>query len=199
MNQMMRWRSHCTCGCNPCRCDDWCQDWCDPCAGLSAEQRACLKQLLREVANEGGLFGPIHGVTDGSDATPGDVGEFIQVTQNVPYAGYPTITNTTVSLIVLQPGDWDLNCTLGPSTVVGGAQFYLSPNPTGSANLMFGWMGAITTGTPVEEGVVVIGQPGRLLCSVPTLLPFFVSVDQSEASGLTAGTAKLTITCRRAR
>lgn len=64
----------------------------------------------------GGPFsGPIVGVTDGSDAAPGMVGEylvFISATgEDTPPTdlGYAVIPNTEISL---PPGDWDVSCNV---------------------------------------------------------------------------------------
>lgn len=196
----MMWRG-CSCGCNPCRCDDWCQDWCDPCANLSADQRACLKQLLREVINEGtGLIGPIHGVTDGSNAAPGDVGEFLSFTGTFAYQGSPNFSVGTISLAVIPPGDWDL--TVSASAGLNeGMSFNVQPIPTGLSNGMAGASAIFSTsgGGQGAENIVLIGQAARGSFSIPTLLPFSVSVNMVGTTGLPAGSMLMRLEARRAR
>jgi hypothetical protein len=61
-----------------------------------------------EVTGGGGgdSGGPQKGVTDGSNAAPGEVGEFLQAVIST-YVQLPTGTNTLVGSLVLPPGDWD--------------------------------------------------------------------------------------------
>lgn len=58
------------------------------------------------------LNGPIIGVTDGSDAAPGMVGEYVSAVNTVAPPMTPTNSPTGISAIqaqiVLSPGDWDV-------------------------------------------------------------------------------------------
>lgn len=147
------------------------------------------------------LFGPIMGVTDGSNAGPGQVGEFLGGQVGFSYAAYPSITNQTVSLTVIPPGDWDLWAWIWLSTATSGAFFGLDPAPTGISNNMaglntFAGAGALDN---LSEQILLLGAQARGSFSVPTLLPFVVIIDQSGATGLPAGTGELAFNARRRR
>lgn len=141
--------------------------------------------------------GPLLGVTDGSSAAPGIIGEFIEGSGTFAYPGSPNITSGSISTLVAQPGDWDFwaYATFGPGPI-GGAEFYLQPSPPGMSNDLLGQ--AYTTGaTGVYEAI--IGPYARGSFTVPTLLAFFVNINNSLASSLTAGTMTLTVQGRRRR
>lgn len=148
------------------------------------------------------ICGPIIGVTDGSDAAPGMVGEFRQFEVDVPFAAYPVVTQTNVAVGVIQPGDWDLTATLGPQ---GGSlravDFFLDPLPLGMLNEMRGvlWVSIPGGGNCTIHDSVVDGQTSRGTFAVPTLLAFSVGLsnDADPASG--ASFVKLVVTARRAR
>lgn len=145
--------------------------------------------------------GPITGVTDGSNAAAGEVGEYIGAITQISFAAYPQRTQTTVSPLVVQPGDWDLWASLYCSTEFGSVWFNLVPTPAGiSNNLAGGNALGITTGVAQAELLaVVIGQSARGNFTVPTLLPFQVTIDQSADAALLAGTAYLQVEGRRRR
>lgn len=145
------------------------------------------------------VTGPIVGVTDGSDAAPGQVGEYIHGTTSISYAAYPQVTTTTATPLVVQPGDWDLWISMQCTTQITGASFFLSPQPTGMSNTMYGslWT-AIGTGAP--ESITISGMIARGSFSAPTLLPFSVTVSMAGDSSLTTpGTAVLLVEGRRRR
>lgn len=143
------------------------------------------------------LTGPIIGVTDGSNAAAGQVGEFISAESSFPYTAYPNITNANLSVIIIQPGDWDLWASLQVSTAIGGALFYLSPIPTGILSTMAS--ASVLSGMSISEVVSVTSSVARGNFTVPTLMAFYVSVDQATSSTLTAGTATLIVSGRRRR
>lgn len=146
------------------------------------------------------LSGPIIGVTDGSSAAPGQVGEYISSSTSIAYAAYPAVTTQVVSALVVQPGDWDLWATMSMSTSFGGALFNLSPIPAGISDDLAA-INAVTaamTATAAEFNSLN-AQAVRGNFSVPTLLAFNVNINQSFTSGLLAGTATLKVRGRRRR
>lgn len=144
--------------------------------------------------------GPILGVTDGSNAAPGEVGEFIQLTGQLAYAAYPTNTTGVISLGVIPPGDWDFDVSVYYSSFIGGTNFILSPGPAGISNGMAGISAELSFTTPgTFENVLVIGQAARGSFAVPSLMAFGIQVNQGQASGLAAGTATMYLEARRAR
>ena len=147
------------------------------------------------------VYGPIVGVVDGSDAAPGEVGEFIHMTGTFAYAagvdGLGTTSTGTIDLINVVPGDWDFTVSASFTTLISSALFFLNPLPTGMSNNMFGLNGNFTM--PGEgETAVIIGTAARGSFAVNTMLVFEVQVFQ-DAAILPAGTMTLRIEGRRRR
>lgn len=149
------------------------------------------------------ITGPIVGVTDGSDAAPGMVGEFNEYEADVQFAAYPANTQVVASLGVVQPGDWDMTVTGGPQ---GGnlraLDFFLSPKPLGMSNEMRGVLFVTTVPGNMFTGIqdsVVMGQFARGSFAVPTLLAFNVTMDNSGDPTSVASVVRLVLTARRMR
>jgi hypothetical protein len=147
--------------------------------------------------------GPILGVTNGSTAAPGEVGELLQTVVQIPYAAYPTITEPIISTLVVPPGDWDLWCAMrfagGAPGAIGGASFGLNPEPPGITSDMGGLIIFGTTVGQAEEGATIIGTQACLSTATPQLLAFQVVINQSTDSTLPAGTAGFQVIGRRRR
>lgn len=138
------------------------------------------------------------GVTDGSNAAPGYVGEFI--TGNSAF-NYPAATYTTFNLtpLVMPAGDWNMWAFMGVSTAIDSATFYLNPIPLGVSNGMGALSGVKGTPTgPVSELATMVCPMARGSFSVPTALAFFAAVDQTAGS-LPAGNGYLNVNARRVR
>lgn len=142
---------------------------------------------------------PLLGVTDGSDAATGIVGEFIRGTGTMTYAAYPQMTVALVSALVVPPGDWDLTASMAVSSLIGGATMGLSPVPAGMSSGMTGAIGFISTIGQTETLSVIIAQGGRGSFSVPTLLTFSVAINQANDNSLPAGGATVIVEARRMR
>jgi hypothetical protein len=144
--------------------------------------------------------GPIIGVVDGSNAAPGQVGEFMTATGSFAYAAGTTsgVTSTgTIPLINMPPGDWDFTISASFSDLITSALFFLTPLPTGMSNPMFGLNGNFTMAGEAET-VIIIGQSARGSFAVTTLLTFEVQVFNNSTSD-PAGTMTLRIEARRRR
>jgi hypothetical protein len=135
------------------------------------------------------------GVTDGSSAAAGRVGEFLTTTAAVPFAASPTITNTVASTLVVPPGDWNLWASAEYTTAIGFLGFSLSAPPTGVSGDIRGQVG---TSGPTVSYSGVMGSMVRGSFTAASLLSFNVHVDQTTA-GLLAGTVSLTVCARRMR
>lgn len=157
-----------------------------------------LKLLLSEVISSMGPI-PLTGVTDGSNAKPGEVGEFFHAEANVAYGAYPAVTNTTVSVTVVPPGDWDLWASFNTQGGVGLILVNLAPAPSGISNQMIGFGTFGTVGAMSYEGAVLINMSARGNFTVPTLLPFSVHIDNSQDTGLLAGSGIMMVEGRRRR
>lgn len=147
--------------------------------------------------------GPIIGVVDGSDASPGQVGEFLTADGTFSYAaGTDTLGTTStghISLINMPPGDWDMTIFAMFSTLITSALFLLDPYPvTGVSNKMFGLNGNFTAGTGGGITTTIVGPSARGSFAVNTPLVFEVQVYQLGVS-LPAGVMNLHLEARRRR
>lgn len=151
---------------------------------------------------ESPVIGPIIGVVDGSNAAPGEVGEFVAASGTFNYLANAPNTGT-IALINMPPGDWDMGCAATFTTLVGSVLFQLSPVPVGMSNALAGFIGIFSAGTSSTmdaESLVLVGQTGRGSFAVTTQLTFNVQVDQATtAPGLPAGVMTLDIQARRRR
>jgi hypothetical protein len=155
---------------------------------------AQFQQFLICMLSQAGPF-PMQGVTDGSDAKAGMIGEWITGNSTVAYAAYPAVTDSTVSTLVLSPGDWDIWAYMYLTTAFGASSFTLSLLPTGFSDNLTGIAGALGQ----AELNIIIGNQVRANVTVPTLTSFKIHVDQSGNSALLAGNAQLTVNARRRR
>jgi hypothetical protein len=177
---------------HPPGCDCGCQD-----SGWGSirdcwRQVSELKAIIRQVVKQEML-----GVTDGSDAKPGEIGEYFL---NVTTFNFTAAQQTqNVNAGVIGPGDWDVIGAFMPSVGTSGIKFNLSPVPTGVTTDMSGLtfdQGDPTASGPTS-GAMVISTPARALIKVPTLFSF--SVNTNFAGTVQAGTATFTLQARRVR
>lgn len=130
---------------------------------------------------------PLLGVTNGADAQPGQVGEWVIMSQNVSYTtGNQT---QTVSMGILQAGDWDCWVSLNPEMAVTAVQFYQNPLPPGFIGGLPGWFFSTDS-----QNALVISPVNRALISVasPVIMTLITT-----APG--AGTANMIFYARRMR
>ena len=155
-----------------------------------AANNAEFQQCLVDGITKGGSNVPLIGVTNGSNAQPGQVGEFVPFQQTV---NFPTGTNTQmISMGVLQPGDWDCWAWSQPQTaVIEDASFYLDPVPPGFSNALPGAVWGVTAGAAANT---LVSATCRASISVPTLLAFGYATVATAA-----GAAVFQVECRRAR
>jgi len=137
------------------------------------------------------------GVTDGSNAAAGQVGEVIS-SQVVAASPVPLTLNTAaaVTSISLTPGDWDVigNVTITPNAPTVLAQYYGAVNNSAALPDASLWMSAEGSTTPG----VVLGSPvpGRRFSITTTTTVFLVA--QANFSVSTCGASGF-IMARRAR
>lgn len=148
-------------------------------------------------------IGPIIGVVDGSDAAPGEVGEFLTASGTFNYAAGTTtgVTSTgQIDLINMPPGDWDMTIAAAFSTLIDSGEFLLNPQPTGVTNKMWGLNGNfLGPGQPGADMLtaIIIGENARGSFAVNTLLSFEVQVFQGPSGP--AGLMTIRIEARRRR
>jgi hypothetical protein len=152
---------------------------------------AQFQQFLICMLSQAGPF-PMQGVTDGSDAKAGYIGEFIMFTPSFSFPA--TAQHQILSVGVLSPGDWDCHVNATTPDSVTELGFSLNPAPTGFSSNMTGGLALISG----SEVINVIGSSARASLTVPTLLPFDISSNLTGTGG-SAGTGTLTFTARRMR
>lgn len=148
-----------------------------------------VAQAMIDAITKSGSALPLLGVTNGADAQPGQVGEWVMMTQSVSLTGASNETHV-VSMGVLQPGDW--NCWAFASfspPVVSGSWLQLTPLPAGFATNL--WL------VDGPGGFGIASVQTRALISVPTLIPLEVQTNTGAAG--TAGSAELFFFNRRQR
>lgn len=133
------------------------------------------------------------GVTNGSNAQPGQVGEYWLTQAQIVYQqGVPL--SVLVGMGTLPPGDWNFQLLGQPGGFVEEFGFLLEPTIPGFEHTMGQ---AFATGQPVPGGeeFVLLGAPGRALTSVPSAIVVRLHINSSESGG----TAYLYAQARRMR
>lgn len=167
------WPPGCSCGCNPCQCGG---GW----GGLMQcwQDLSQFQQFLQCMLSQAGPIS-LQGVTDGSDAKPGYIGEFVNFTSGS--LSFPTTSNTqTISIGVLSPGDWD--CWANTTDMdVHDATMTVNPQPTGFSSDMY-----VATGSAAEL-VTLVSPMVRASLTVPTLVPIQLVTNQFAAAATASG------------
>jgi len=166
---------------------------------LVTNDKAVQTAIVEAIAASGSNV-PLIGVTNGQDAQPGQVGEFIYMPQTATYPA--TVTTTQViTLGTVPPGDWDILTWFSTNDFTGGVEFIQSAVPGGyTPPGIFGVN--LTVGTPSDPnafGGVTFGIPGRALTSVPTLLAFSLTTNVLADASASSTSGQLTAFLRRRR
>jgi hypothetical protein len=169
---------------HPDDCDCGCRDDCDPCRTPDCDslvdcwnQINALKRIIRDIINDMGgpvQTGPIQGVTDGSTAQTGMIGEVVHNTSNGTFGAGQT--QNVVSALVLPPGDWDVQgcCTMtADAPAITSAQFHLSPVPAGMHSTMTTGMANDSVSTMTNLQLTSMTTTASV--SVPTLLVYMLT------------------------
>jgi hypothetical protein len=161
-----------------------------------------VQQAIVEAIAKSGSNVPLIGVTNGSNAQPGQVGEYVLFQVAVTYpAGTPN--TQVVSMGVLQPGDWQCwGAFYVAGGLIGTSNFYLNGPPPPASVPPVGFdttmQGFILTSSSVNESLVV-GLQARANLSVPTLVSYGLLTNQIADAGATATTGTLFFGARRMR
>ena len=148
----------------------------------------------------GSMTGPLGliGVTDGSNAATGQVGEFINTGVNSGVPITATVRANVISM-VLQPGDWDVQGAISFSLSAGTATNLQAYVGTVSNNLMPGATGApgyaVLTGSGFTTGNMLQTGTARFSLSVPTTIYLGIFANFTGGTCTAAGS----MTARRAR
>jgi hypothetical protein len=166
--------------------------------------RCFIKEVLGDITRTG----PIIGDVTGKPAQPGQVGEFVS---NAVAGSFTAALQTqTISAIILQPGDWEVQAEVlfanaAAPLAITGALLLLNPVPTGLASNMFTidarpqTSPALGTVVPADANgwFQLISPEVQAVVSVPTLLAFSVTTNLNGTG--TSGTFNFITRARRAR
>ena len=158
------------------------QSWCDiqnAMAFISAvmidliNNNPDIAQAMIDAIVKSGAALPLVGVTNGSDAQPGQVGEWVEFAMdNVTYPSGSSVQ--TLSMGVLQPGDWNVWYIV-----------YHNANPTNSSAIFLPLPTGFSGGAPSVQGragTILLSPQARASLTVPTLVPLQLTVDSTGAS-----------------
>jgi|SRR5215472_5404964 len=146
-----------------------------------------VQQAIVEAIAKSGSNVPLIGVTNGSSAQPGQVGEVLTGTANMSLvAGNQTLN---VAPMTLPPGDWDVQAYAEIAVLCDGASFVTTFTPV--VGQLGGWLFTSTT----YSGIEVVSPVAQVSIAVPTLLTFAVTVNAVTA----AGNGTLNVLARRRR
>jgi hypothetical protein len=147
-----------------------------------------VQTIIEEISKSGSSV-PQIGVTDGTDAQAGQVGEYVEfnISGNVPQS--TVWSPQSVVAGIMQPGDWDVWGNIGVQAQMMGVAIQLSPAPAGFSNTLDAYMAL-----PDPLSATVIMQTARASLTVPTLLAFNLQTVSTSAA-----TFGLQIAARRRR
>jgi hypothetical protein len=162
---------------------------------MLVKEIACLLKTDPEL--QAILNAPAMGITDGSSALPGQVGEVLngQATLNIPAVGAGVNYQTNASPLILTPGDWMCFNYAWWSDLYEGVYFYLNPYPAGSSTDM---AGGLFSPTGITDATIADGAPAHILVSQPTRLAYSVSMN-GATGGSPAGQFDLQVQAVRIR
>jgi hypothetical protein len=160
---------------------------------------AQFQQFLLAMLSQAGPV-PLQGVTDGSIAKAGYIGETMFTTVQ---GTFPNTANFTqnISALVLPPGDWDISVFVQlVAAYTSGTYFYLNPLPAGIANDMRCVTGAVNTSIGADlVDQSMTGPVAQANVTVPTLLAFTMVTNYAGATTQPAGTFYWQTYARRMR
>lgn len=142
--------------------------------------------------NAQNAYMPLAGVTTGVDATAGNVGQWVLMSQAVSYTA--AAQSQTVTLGQLLAGDWDYWIYGLSSTLLNDVTLQLTSLPAGfTSNL---WTQEV--GTTGEMATDIVTTTGRALISAASNVQVTLETNQL-AAGTAAGTFTLSFMARRRR
>lgn len=153
---------------------------------------AVVQAIIAAIKASGSSL-PLTGVTNGSDAQPGQVGEFVTFQLGMPYTGAVGQV-ISFSMGVLQPGDWDVWYTASATGLTTSIAAEINPLPVGFVNSLFA---SLDPGSAAGEASVLVSSTTRALISVPSLVVIQMSLNWVAAT--TPGTANVYFVARRRR
>lgn len=140
--------------------------------------KAFLRKLIADMFADDPTMIPgmgVAGVTDGSAAQPGQVGEFVVLAQTLTALAAQNQQPQTHVLGTLPPGDWNVWATFVSSALVNQVNYWLNPAPAGlnPAFLqgVFETAGLTIVYVPTNQTQLTSAQPSLIAFSVMTNVP----------------------------
>jgi hypothetical protein len=164
---------------------------------LVTNNTAVQAAIVEAIAKSGSNV-PLIGVTNGSDAQPGQVGEWLTWTVTVTYPA-TTANQQVVSIGTLPPGDWDVYSAVGIFNLGGATGFFLNPVPAGFTSSLQGQYIGGGAGAAGTVSSWIVGVPSRALISAPSLIAFQFNSNQFADSAATSTSSELIVFARRRR
>lgn len=140
--------------------------------------------------NKTGNAIPALGTTNGTPAIAPQVGQYVQLSAQLPYTA--TVTTANLSLGVLPAGDWDCWLWATFTSAITGAQYTLNPLPAGFAANPF----ASNFSTTWPPNAILFSMQVEALTSVDELI---VANTQVAATSGQSGTMTVNFAARRRR
>jgi len=148
-----------------------------------AQNNTAFQQCLVNAIAASGSNVPLIGVTNGSQAQPGQVGEWIQFQVNGNYTAGPQ--TQIVSVGTLPAGDWGVQAWCSLNAPTGGVSFILESAVPQISNDMAGFL---PSDLGVSGFVECLGIPARTTLASPALFAFTLNTNITGAGGAAAGT-----------
>lgn len=147
------------------------------------------------------------GVTDGSNALPGQIGEFFMTDIAVPFDAYPAVTDTIAPLVSVPAGDWDMRMNMDTSSggptptpiAVGAFSSWIDSPPAGLSNQLTMVQYPFVAGMTADSIVALNSCVARGSFSQSTPLSVRVVVNQSSDPLLLGGQVFMHFEARRMR
>lgn len=148
------------------------------------------KAMIDAIVNSGAAL-PLVGVTNGSDAQPGQVGEWLELVADPVNFPAGVVSQQTVTMGIMQPGDWNVEYVIEHELATA--------NPADTSALVYPIPVGFSGGMPSVQGRaghILISALARASLSVPTLVPLQLNIDNT---GGQAGSCRIVFHGRRVR
>lgn len=149
-----------------------------------------VAEAMTQALVKGGFALPLLGTTNGTPATPPQVGQYVQLSATLDYTSTPAVAN--LSLGTLPAGDWLCWMWATFTSVTSGAIYTLNPLPPGFAANPY----ATTNAATVPPQTILSSMPFEALTSADSLI---VANTQVVATSGQSGTMTVNFAAKRTR
>lgn len=149
-----------------------------------------VAQAMIQAIEKSGSALPLLGTTNGTPAITPQVGQYIQLSAELPYTATPTAALLTLG--TLPAGDWDCWLWATFTAITSGAFYSLNPLPAGFAANPY----ASTNAATLPPQVILSSMTVEALTTIDSLI---VADTQVVASSGQSGTMTVNFAARRRR